>query len=128
MARRPTRGQVMEHMRKAMVLLFPSTWYEVMPLTLIEACATGLPVAASALGVMTEIVEHGTTGLHFKAENAIGTGPQSGMVLGASAAPRRNGKRGPAPLRRYLHSRGQLSPAIESLFEFERRTARDIVY
>lgn len=92
------RGQVMEHMRKAKVLLFPSTWYEVMPLTLIEACATGLPVAASALGVMTEIVEHGTTGLHFKAGDPL---ELARKVAWCWEHPRRLAEMGNAARRRY---------------------------
>jgi len=61
-----SRDRVIEEMKRARVLLFPSTWYEVQPLTLIEAAATGLPVLASALGAVPELVRHGETGVHFR--------------------------------------------------------------
>ena len=53
-------------MRRARVLVFPSEWYEGFPLTLAEAFACGLPVVASRLGAVDEIVEEGRTGLLFE--------------------------------------------------------------
>ena len=49
----------------ARFLVFPSQWYEGLPLTIVEAFACGVPVIASRLGAMAEIVEDGKTGLHF---------------------------------------------------------------
>jgi glycosyltransferase involved in cell wall biosynthesis len=43
----------------------PSEWYEGFPMVLVESFAHGLPVIASRLGAMAEIVEDGRTGLHF---------------------------------------------------------------
>jgi len=43
-------------MLSARALAFPSEWYEGMPMTLLEAYAAGLPVIASDLGAMSEIV------------------------------------------------------------------------
>jgi glycosyltransferase involved in cell wall biosynthesis len=59
------RGRVIELMQRASVLVFPSEWYEGCPLTIIEAFATGLPVIASRLGNMAEMVTDGVTGLLF---------------------------------------------------------------
>ena len=39
-------------------------------MVLVEAFAHGLPIVASRLGSMAEIVEDGVTGLHFEAGNA----------------------------------------------------------
>lgn len=64
------RDRVVALMREARVLVFPSEWYEGFPLTLVEAYATGLPVIASGLGAMREIVDHGRTGLHFSPGDA----------------------------------------------------------
>jgi len=52
-------------MKCARFLVFPSECYEGMPRTIIEAFACGVPVIASRLGAMQEIVEDGRTGLHF---------------------------------------------------------------
>jgi glycosyltransferase involved in cell wall biosynthesis len=53
-------------MKRARLLVFPSEWYEGLPMTLLEAFACGLPVVASRLGAMAEIVEEGHTGLLFR--------------------------------------------------------------
>lgn len=58
---------VLEKMKQARFLVLPSEWYEGLPLTLVQAFACGLPVLASRLGSMAEVVEHGKTGLHFNA-------------------------------------------------------------
>ena len=57
--------EVYSLMHGAASLVFPSTWYEGMPITLIEALACGTPVIASNLGAMADMVQHGKTGYHF---------------------------------------------------------------
>lgn len=52
-------------MQGALALVFPSEWYEGCPLTIIEALASGLPVIASRLGNMADMIAHGRTGLLF---------------------------------------------------------------
>jgi glycosyltransferase involved in cell wall biosynthesis len=52
-------------MGQARALIFPSEWYEGFPMTIVEAFAAGLPVIASRLGAMAEIIQDGRTGLHF---------------------------------------------------------------
>ena len=61
---------VRQMMQRAQFLVFPSIWYEGFPLTLAEAYANKLPVIASRLGSMSEIVRDGVTGLHFESGNA----------------------------------------------------------
>ncbi|MFC3198377.1 glycosyltransferase family 4 protein [Parapedobacter deserti] len=46
-------------------LIFPSIWYEGMPMTLLEAFAAGTPVIASDLGAMQGMVADGQTGYRF---------------------------------------------------------------
>jgi glycosyltransferase involved in cell wall biosynthesis len=58
--------RVFEAMKGARFLVFPSEWYENLPLAIIEAFACGVPVLASGLGAMQELVEHGRTGLLFR--------------------------------------------------------------
>lgn len=64
LGRQPSE-RVLALMRDASFLVFPSHWYEGLPMTLVEAFATGLPVISSRLGSMEELVEDGRTGLHF---------------------------------------------------------------
>jgi glycosyltransferase involved in cell wall biosynthesis len=45
------------------VLVLPSVWWENSPLTVLEALAAGIPVVASEIGGLPEIVAHGDTGL-----------------------------------------------------------------
>lgn len=57
--------QIFARMRAAQCLVLPSVWYENFPRVLVEAFACGLPVVASRLGAMAELVEEGVTGLLF---------------------------------------------------------------
>lgn len=58
-------AQVYKHMRQASYLVLPSICYENFPRTLAEAYANGLPVIASRMGVMPELIEEGRSGLLF---------------------------------------------------------------
>jgi glycosyltransferase involved in cell wall biosynthesis len=64
LGRRP-HGQVLALMKKARLLVSPSASYETFGLVVVEAFACGVPVVASRLGAMAEIVEDGHTGLLF---------------------------------------------------------------
>lgn len=57
-------------MREARFLISPSICYENFPLAIAESFACAVPVVASRLGAMEEIVQDGVTGLHFSAGNA----------------------------------------------------------
>ncbi|MFT4933466.1 MAG: glycosyltransferase involved in cell wall biosynthesis [Pseudoalteromonas distincta] len=61
---------VQMHMLRAVALVMPSVWYEGFPMTIVEAYASGLPVIASRLGSLAEIVRHGETGLLFEPGSA----------------------------------------------------------
>ena len=66
-----SREAIYARMREASYLVVPSVCYENFPLTVVEAFANGLPVIASRLGAMAELVRDGTTGLQFEAGNAV---------------------------------------------------------
>ncbi len=53
---------VLDLMRQAACLVFPSIWYEGMPRTLIEAFATGTPVISTDLGAMPSMIKPGIHG------------------------------------------------------------------
>ncbi len=59
------KEEVAAEMRRAAFLVLPSEWYEGFPMVLLESFRAGLPVIASKLGAMVEIVEEGQTGLTF---------------------------------------------------------------
>ncbi len=63
--------EVRLEMQKATFLIMPSVWYETFGLTIVEAFSCSLPVIASNLGAMAEIVEDSITGLHFNPSDAI---------------------------------------------------------
>lgn len=56
------RDEMKEMMRHAHALLFPSLWYEGMPITILEAFSCGLPVVASDLGAMSSMITNGLSG------------------------------------------------------------------
>lgn len=50
-------------MREARALLVPSVWYEGSPRTIVEAYAAGIPVVASRIGALPDVVSDGRSGL-----------------------------------------------------------------
>lgn len=56
---------IFSEMKKSSFLVFPSTWYEGFPMVILESFANGLPVVASNLGSMGEIIKNNYNGLHF---------------------------------------------------------------
>ncbi len=59
-----------EELRNCTALIFPSIWYEGMPLTLLHAFSTGTPVIASNIGAMSTMVKDHHNGLHFRMGDA----------------------------------------------------------
>ncbi|WP_420403088.1 glycosyltransferase family 4 protein [Nisaea sp.] len=57
--------EIAAEMRRAALCVLPSRCYENFPMTLAEAFASGLPVAASRIGALGELVEDGRTGRVF---------------------------------------------------------------
>jgi glycosyltransferase involved in cell wall biosynthesis len=51
--------------RGARMLVVPSRWFEMSPLVVAEAMSHGLPIVASAIGALPELVEDGLTGELF---------------------------------------------------------------
>jgi glycosyltransferase involved in cell wall biosynthesis len=62
-------AEVLTRMEQAAFLVLPSVCYEGFPRTVVEAFSRGLPVIASRLGSMAELIEDGQTGLLFEPGN-----------------------------------------------------------
>ncbi len=62
--------EVQDAMCSATYLVVPSIWYETFGLIVIEAFANGLPVIASRIGALSELVSDGKTGLLFEPGSA----------------------------------------------------------
>lgn len=62
--------EVSRRMAQAAYLVLPSICYEQFGLVLVEAFACGLPVIASRLGALAELVDDGRTGMLFDPGNA----------------------------------------------------------
>jgi glycosyltransferase involved in cell wall biosynthesis len=59
------RDPMLAFYRRATCLVVPSRWFEMSPLVIPEAMAHGVPVIASRIGGLPELVEDGVTGLLF---------------------------------------------------------------
>ena len=57
---------VRRELAAARALIFPSLWYEGMPMTILEAFAEGVPVIAARTGAAGELVKDGENGLTFE--------------------------------------------------------------
>ena len=64
------RIELIKKLHASVSLIFPSIWYEGMPMLIVEAFACGKPVIASNLGSMAELIQDGKTGLLFDPGNA----------------------------------------------------------
>ena len=62
---------VLDMMKDASLLVFPSEWYEGQSRVIIEAFACGLPVIAAQLGSAAEVVADGVSGLYFDVGDAL---------------------------------------------------------
>ncbi len=62
--------ELLNEMSCCTALLFPSLWFEGMPMTIIESFACGTPVIASALGAMKDMITPDYNGLLFEAGSA----------------------------------------------------------
>ena len=64
-----SRDELMKFFCNARFLVVPSIWFETGPLVVSEAMGHGLPVIASRIGALAQMVEHEHTGLLFETGN-----------------------------------------------------------
>jgi glycosyltransferase involved in cell wall biosynthesis len=58
-----SHAEVLKRMKEATALVVPSLWFEGLPVVLAEAFASGLPVIASDIGSLSELIVEGRNGL-----------------------------------------------------------------
>ena len=83
---------VAREMRRSLALVLPSICYEAFPRTLVEAFACGLPVIASRIGALPELVQHGRTGLLAEPGDAADLARQMAWALDHPEAMREMGR------------------------------------
>ena len=64
------KAYIISQLRACAAMIFPSVWYECLPVTILEAFSTGTPVIISNVGNLNEIVTDQYNGLHFQANDA----------------------------------------------------------
>lgn len=94
------RGELMEFYRGARALVVPSLWFETFPLVIGEAMSHGIPVIASRIGGLPEIVCDGTNGLLVEPGDAADLARKATMLWENPQLAQRLG----AKARAYIHS------------------------
>ena len=115
-------GEAQERMRRAAYLVMPSLSYEAMPRPLVEAFANGLPVIASRLGSLADLVEPGRNGLLFEPGSARDLARR---LAWAEAFPEKMRQMGECAKADY-HSRFIAHWSYQKLFGERRRHARTL--
>jgi glycosyltransferase involved in cell wall biosynthesis len=110
----PAHG-VQAAMAAACALVVPSVWPEMFGLVVIEAYAAGLPVIASRIGALSELVEDGITGLLVEPGDAKDLAEK---MLWASANPDRMATMGMAARQRYeqLYTPAANARALQAIY------------
>lgn len=87
------REDVPEILAASDIFVLPSDW-EGLPLTIIEAMMAGLPIAATRVGGVPELVEDGVTGYLVPPQNSHALGEAIGKLLADPALRQHMGKAG----------------------------------
>ena len=109
------RKELLALMKRARLLLVPSEWYETFGMVIIEAFACGIPVFASRLGAMAELIEDGKTGRLFTPGSIEEIRQCGGMGIATSYRTRSYGTGRAERFRNEIHCRGELPSHDESL-------------
>lgn len=88
-----TSEGVVELLRSTDVFCLPS-WWEAMPLSLLEAMACGIPVVATAVGDVPRLISHGESGFLVPAKDATALAEALDMLLSAPELRREIGRAG----------------------------------
>ena len=102
---RLSKAEVLDLFRSASVVAVPSRWFENQPMTVLEAFACGVPVVASDLGGLSELIEPGLDGDLVPANDAAALAaaleaftarPAAALAQGRAARDKADADFGPA--------------------------------
>lgn len=94
---RLAKRELQQLVRHALTTVIPSRWYENQPMTVLESFGAGVPVVASDLGGLPELVGHGVDGLVVPPEDPVALAaaldrlaedPVQALAMGAAARQR----------------------------------------
>ena len=119
------RDRGLEILAGARALVVPSRWYEVFPRIVAEAYALGVPVIASRLGSLAEIVADGETGLHADPGDAADLARALRRLADDRDLAERLGAGARREYERNLEPQGDHRPAARDLLRNPRHDDRD---
>ena len=64
-----SKSEILLALQQTQALVFPSVWFEGMPMTIVESLSSGTPIIASRLGAMESMVQNGSNGFLFQPSN-----------------------------------------------------------
>jgi glycosyltransferase involved in cell wall biosynthesis len=94
-----SREALMRQLKGAACLVLPSVWHDNQPLSIIEAQANGVPVVATSMGGIPEMIIDGSSGVLVPPGDAIALANGVERVTGDSQLARRLGDGGRAVVR-----------------------------
>ncbi|MDO8424928.1 MAG: glycosyltransferase family 4 protein [bacterium] len=80
------RREVTTYLSRAALLCMPSRWYENAPYSVLEAMAAGVPVVATRIGGLPELVRDGETGVLVEPKNPKALAKTIEMLYGNGSA------------------------------------------
>lgn len=108
---RRSHGEVISWLQQATAFLVPSEWYEAFPHTILEAFVCGVPVIASRIGTLADVITDDQTGFLFTPCDPASLARSVSDVLSRSDHAQRVGMKG----RREYDTRYRGSLIYESL-------------
>jgi len=116
-----SQAETMEYLKKAALVVLPSAWYEGFPHVILEAYACGIPILASRIGTLADVIEDGVTGLLAEPGDPAELAKKVRWIIENESAARQiglNGRRAYETLytaeRNYLHLMAIYQRAIET--------------
>jgi len=122
---RLTNEEVEGLYRGARFLVVPSVWYETFGLVAAEAMSHGVPVIASKIGALEEVVDDGVTGLLFEPGNAEDLAAKMRLLWNDPALCRRMGEAGRQKVIKE-YNEGAHYERLMAVYEAALRTSREL--